>query len=103
MAHAAIPTVDHGDPTGTSAMKSAYLRALLWCVACFGLPTASVAAEGPNAQKDAEQRWAFAPVKKVEPPADATGWSANPIDRFIRAKLQEHGLQPAGPADKRTL
>ncbi|MBI4583138.1 MAG: DUF1553 domain-containing protein [Planctomycetes bacterium] len=47
--------------------------------------------------------WAFQPVKKVDPPADPTGWSGNPIDRFIRAKLAERGLHPVGAADRRTL
>jgi hypothetical protein len=45
----------------------------------------------------------FEPIAQVEPPADASGWSANPIDCFIRAKQREHGLRPAAPADKRTL
>jgi hypothetical protein len=39
----------------------------------------------------------------VEPPADASGWSANPIDRFVHARLRGLGLEPTGPADKRTL
>jgi hypothetical protein len=47
--------------------------------------------------------WAFAPVKPTEPPADATGWAAGPIDRFVLAKLRERDLSPADPADKRTL
>ncbi len=51
----------------------------------------------------ASAAWAFEPVRKVEPPADPDGWSANPVDRFIRAKLRERGLRPAGPADRRTL
>jgi hypothetical protein len=49
------------------------------------------------------KHWSFQPVRQVEPPADPSGWSANPIDQFIRAKLREHDLRPAGPADKRTL
>ena len=40
---------------------------------------------------------------EVPPPADPDGWSAHPIDRFLRAKQREAGLPPAGPADKRTL
>jgi hypothetical protein len=51
----------------------------------------------------AKKHWAFEPVRAVEPPADPTGWSANPIDRFVRAKWGEHHLEPARPADKRTL
>jgi hypothetical protein len=49
------------------------------------------------------KHWAFQPVQRVQPPADPSGWSANPIDRFVRAKLREQGLQPAGLVDPRTL
>src|SRR5207253_4978300 len=47
--------------------------------------------------------WTFQPIPAVEPPADPSGWSAGPLDRFVRAKLRDSGLQPAGPADRRTL
>jgi hypothetical protein len=50
-----------------------------------------------------ERRWAFTPVQKIEPPPDADGWSANPVDRFLRTKQREHGLEPAGPAEKRAV
>ena len=40
-----------------------------------------------------ETHWAFLPVKKVEPPRDASGWSANAVDCFIHAGLDAHGLQ----------
>jgi hypothetical protein len=49
------------------------------------------------------QPWAFTPLANVEPPSDPDGWSANPIDRFIQARLRPRRLQPAGPADKYTL
>jgi hypothetical protein len=79
---------------------------IFWCMALFSLPPALTLADGPKAQTSqtgTEKRWAFRPVQKVEPPADSTGWSANPIDRFVQAKLREHGLQPAGPTEKRPL
>ncbi len=58
----------------------------------------------PQARAIATTRhWAFEPVKKIEPPADPSGWAEHPIDRIIIAKLREAGLQPVGPADKRTL
>jgi hypothetical protein len=47
--------------------------------------------------------WVFRHVRKVEPPPDPDGWSAKPIDRFIRAPQRRHGLDPAGSADRRTL
>jgi hypothetical protein len=93
-------------------MDSALLRVILRTLAVMGLATVPAVAEAPQEQptqtgaqisRHAEKGWAFKPVKKVEPPADPTGWAANPIDRFVRAKLREHGLQPASPADKRTL
>ncbi|HJZ56805.1 MAG TPA: DUF1549 and DUF1553 domain-containing protein, partial [Gemmataceae bacterium] len=52
----------------------------------------------------AREFWAFRPVQ--EPPIPTvrdTGWPFNPIDRFILAKLDEKGLKPAPPADRRTL
>ncbi len=44
--------------------------------------------------------WSFKPVVK---PAVPAGPEANPIDRFIRAKLTERGLVAVPLADKRTL
>jgi hypothetical protein len=93
-------------------MESDLLRMILYTAAVIALATAPAAAEAPEKQATpagaktfvrAENGWAFEPVKKVEPAADLSGWSANSIDRFVRAKLQERGLQPASPADKRTL
>jgi hypothetical protein len=60
--------------------------------------------EGASKQPFVAQRhWAFQPVQLVEPPPDPTGWAAQPIDRFVMAKLRQHGLKPARPADRRTL
>jgi cytochrome c553 len=48
--------------------------------------------------------WSFKPVQKVAPPAVTnTAWSAHPVDQFLLAKIEERGLQPASPADRRTL
>jgi hypothetical protein len=49
------------------------------------------------------RHWAFEPVCTSTPPADSSGWSANPVDCFIRARLDEHHLKPVSLADKRTL
>jgi len=45
--------------------------------------------------------WSFQPIARVEPPK--VNGATSPIDTFIRAKLEEKGLHPAPPADKRTL
>jgi hypothetical protein len=50
-----------------------------------------------------KRHWAFEPIRAQNVPADASGWSANSVDRFVRAKLRENDLAPAGPADRRTL
>lgn len=52
---------------------------------------------------NAQPHWAFEPVREVRPPADPSGWAETPIDRFIAARLREHGLRPVGVADRRAL
>src|SRR5262249_8013312 len=48
--------------------------------------------------------WAFrAPKAPPLPKVKQTEWPANPIDTFILAKLEEKGMKPSPPADKRTL
>jgi hypothetical protein len=46
--------------------------------------------------------WALKPVLRPAVPEGVTR-SSNPIDAFIAAEYKARGLQPAGPADKRTL
>src|SRR5207244_4399587 len=48
--------------------------------------------------------WSLRPLTLPAVPAvRAPGWSHTPIDRFVLAKLHEHGLEPAPEADRRTL
>jgi hypothetical protein len=48
--------------------------------------------------------WAFVPLQRPEvPPVDDPAWSRNPIDRFIRDRLQREGIAPALEADRSTL
>ena len=54
----------------------------------------------------AEQRnfWAFRPIQKPELPVVGNeAWVRTPVDRFILARLDAEGLDPAQPAAKRTL
>ncbi|MBL6765569.1 MAG: DUF1553 domain-containing protein [Verrucomicrobiae bacterium] len=52
---------------------------------------------------DPATHWAFAPVRMVSPPEVGDPAGTHPIDRFIRARQLEQGLEPVGPADRRTL
>ena len=48
--------------------------------------------------------WSLQPMRSPQPP-DTTrpGWTSNPIDAFVDAKLNDAGLAPSIEADKRTL
>jgi hypothetical protein len=68
--------------------------------------------DGPRAvvkdNFDLQQRkrahWAWRPVRSPPVPAvkDAS-WPADAVDRFLLARLEDRGLVPAEPADRRTL
>lgn len=50
------------------------------------------------------EHWAYTALERPEAPAvQQDGWAKNPIDRFILARLEEAGLEPAPEADPRTL
>jgi hypothetical protein len=53
----------------------------------------------------AERRrhWAYQPVRDPAPPPVRGGWATSAIDRFVLARLRQAGLEPAAPADRRTL
>ncbi len=51
-----------------------------------------------------EKHWAFRPPEAAAPPANsASDKDLHPIDAFIRAKLEQNGLQPAPRARKAVL
>ena len=48
--------------------------------------------------------WSLQPPRPSEPPSVADpAWQRDPVDRFIRAKLDAAGIEPAAPADAATL
>lgn len=48
--------------------------------------------------------WSLQPVQQPAVPETANpGWSAHPVDRFLAAKRETQGLEPAAAADPRTL
>jgi hypothetical protein len=57
-------------------------------------------AEGAEYQR----HWAFvAPKRPPLPEPKGKAWARNPIDRFVLARLEKEGLQPAPEADRYTL
>jgi len=76
-----------------------------WIAAGAAWPKDVVVREQPKGDK---HWWSLQPIAHVEPPQvkNPTGtaeWTANPVDRFILAKLQEKKLQPSPPAPKHEL
>ena len=50
------------------------------------------------------QWWAFKkPVRAAVPTMTDVRWSKNPIDGFVKARMEEKGLKPAPAADRNTL
>ncbi len=72
-------------------------------------PKDTVAAAGSTSEFDLTKRkashWCWQPLTSpaVPRPSDSQAAIRNPIDAFIRAKLEAKGLSPAPPADPRTL
>ena len=66
-----------------------------------GLPDPS---EAFDLERRRSEHWAWQPVRSVEPPqVTDRDWPQSPVDRFILAKLEEKGLEPAPGADRYTL
>ncbi len=69
-----------------------------------GAPWPETKVPSASISKNAADHWAFRPVREPALPAVADpNWNANPIDRFIFAKLRDKGLSPSPAADRRTL
>ncbi len=50
------------------------------------------------------QHWSFLPLNKPAVPiVQDAAWGQSPVDAFVLAKLEQGGLHPNPPADKRTL
>ncbi len=58
---------------------------------------------GADAVTGRSDHWAFQPVRRPTPPGEGAEAASNPIDQFIRAKLQQEGIHAAPPADPATL
>ena len=53
---------------------------------------------------DPRDHWAFQPpIRPAAPQVADAAWAGNPIDAFVAASHQSHGVTPAGPAAKAVL
>ena len=83
----------------------------VWCglrplVVSLAMAVTSAALMAESASLPSADHWAFHPVSFPALPAvSATnpGWARNPVDRFIRARLDAAGLEPSPEADRLTL
>jgi len=51
-----------------------------------------------------EPHWSFVPPSRPAPPAVLDeAWCANPVDRFVLARLEAEGVRPSPEADRATL
>ena len=88
-------------PRGRSSRASTLALVLAWI-----LPLGWISAEdSPPPRKEFaitekdRAHWAFQPVRAEAPPRGP----AHPVDAFIEAELQRHGLRPASRASRRSL
>jgi hypothetical protein len=64
----------------------------------------SGAARGASHLPNRQQHWAFQPIKGAAlPRVKDAAWPRTAVDHFVLARLEERGLSPSPPADKRTL
>ncbi len=66
--------------------------------------TPSAEADEAGSKQPEERFWSFRPLKPTAPPeVQGKGWIKNELDRFILARLESKGIEPAPTADKATL
>ena len=59
--------------------------------------------EGASLQADGADLWSFKPLRVDGlPKVEQKNWPLSPVDHFVLARLENRGLRPAPPADRRT-
>lgn len=87
--------------TGLASDEVGILRAWIDQGARWPEVEADAGAEKPQAESS---HWAFRSLRRPVPPAvKDSSWVRNPVDRFVLAKLEAEGVEPAPEADKTTL
>ncbi len=95
-------------PPGGGLPKAATRTLEEWIRMGAPWPEERISSESEAGGFDLAQRkrahWAWQPVHQADPPqVKKRRWPLNPVDRFVLAELEEHGMLPAPTADRRTL
>ena len=68
------------------------------------MTTGLLVAGGGFAFATTDSHWSLVPIADPKPPTvESVDWAQSPIDQFVLTRLEDAGLSPAEPADKRTL
>ena len=70
---------------------------------CFQTFLLLIVAQIAQPNREAIADWPFTTLQRPELPAAQNSACKNPVDLFIRARLDEQGLSSSGAADRRTL
>jgi len=94
----------------TVVLASGFVAGWFVVVAAIPAPARGVEADSSAAETELIERaitpverdhWAFAPMATVEPPEVADpAWRTNPVDRFIKFRLEQEGIEPLPLAGK---
>jgi hypothetical protein len=77
-------------------------RGAPWPKSASGAGPATIAAF--NLEQRKAEHWSWRPLHRTDPPAVKDSAAVRrPLDRYLIARLEEKGLEPAPPADPRTL
>lgn len=88
-----------------SIIRRFVVRAAVPAIACLVSVTSSTADTSPDQTEEAWATfWSFQPIADPLPPVTKDeAWPLSLIDRFVLARLEEAGLQPAAEAERHVL
>ncbi|MBZ5611039.1 MAG: DUF1553 domain-containing protein [Acidobacteriia bacterium] len=105
-----MPPVPALDPREIALVKDWIDQGAQWSSIAASAPAPAPTSANGSEYKEKQitdqdrQWWAFQkPVRHPAPQVSDARWSRNPIDAFVRDMLKKKGLEPAPPADRRTL
>jgi hypothetical protein len=97
------PTL-HMPPAGKlPAQEVALLAEWVRRGAAFPGPAATAPAKGPLDLAAGKQFWSFRPLAPIALPPVRSSWARRPLDTFVLAEQQKHGLSPSPAASRRVL